>query len=62
MQSTHCWIVTQASHDGKTAEVVAHRLTQEDAEETANHVWNGGFEGPVPIAMYPIGKVFPLVD
>lgn len=56
----YTYIVTQANHAGTHATVLLHS-DFEHAKGLADHIWNGGCEGPVPVAMYPIGHVFPII-
>ncbi len=60
--NTHCWIVYQTNEEGTEATVTHQFERQAQAQQRSVHMPYGGYEGPVPIAMYPIGKVFPLVD
>ena len=44
------------SADGKTFVVMAHHKTAALARDYAERFPHGGYEGPVPKDMYPIGK------
>lgn len=62
MKRRYVWIVTVAAEDGKTARVLSHHETQSEARARQLFLDFGGYEGPVPVDLYPVGKVFPLVD
>jgi hypothetical protein len=57
MARKYVWIVTKCE-DGKTATVVWHAKTMEDARKVASGLDFGNFEGPCPVDLYPIGKTF----
>ena len=62
MKRKYCWISTTASEDGLTL-VVRHRHASEAEAKyfsETDATGRGGYEGPVPIDMYPVGKVVEL--
>lgn len=61
MARKYVWIVTKCE-DGKTATVVWHSKTMEDARKVASGLDFGNFEGPCPLDMYPIGATFAIED
>lgn len=62
MSREYVWISTNANDAGTVAVVTAHHKTAEQAKEFADGVANGGYEGPVPRDMYPVGKEIALVE
>jgi hypothetical protein len=54
---THVWIVTQQNEAGTEKTVIRHCEKQIGAARVAALTDLGGYEGPVPLAMYPIGHV-----
>jgi len=62
MRTEYVWISTKASHNGKTAIVMAHHKTREQAEAFIEDVYNGGYEGPVKKINYPIGLEFQIAE
>ncbi len=55
MKRDYTWISTNSA-DGKTFVVMAHHKTAALARDYAERFPHGGYEGPVPKDMYPIGK------
>lgn len=61
----YVWIATRATAhaDGsETAEVVSQHETADQARAAQQDLLNGGYEGPVPAAMYPVGRTFLIND
>lgn len=61
----YVWIATRstAHTDGtETAEVISQHETSDQACAAQQGWPNGGYEGPVPAAMYPVGKTFLIND
>ena len=56
----YVWIVTQANETGTEATVVRQLERAAQAQQVSSHMDHGGYEGPVPASMYPVGKVFSL--
>lgn len=61
MQRKYGWIVTQCL-DGKTAKVVRHCKTLDEARRVGSALSGGNWEGPSPLDMYPVGKEFAIED
>lgn len=62
MKREYVWISTKVIDDGRVATVMAHHKTAKQAEQFAATVECGGWEGPVPKDMYPIGKAWSLAE
>jgi len=62
MKREYVWISTNANEAGTIAVVMAHHKTAEQAKSFSASVAGGGYEGPVPKDMYPVGKEIALVD
>lgn len=62
MKREYVWISTNANEAGTVAVVMAHHKTAEQAKQFAATVPNGGYEGPVPKDMYPVGKEIVLTE
>lgn len=58
----YVWIVTRTNEAGVDAVVVSHHETRDSAQQKSKFVNFGGYEGPVPADLYPVGKVFTLKE
>jgi hypothetical protein len=56
----YTWIATASDAAGTHATVLSHHTTSREAFEAQRHLPHGGYEGPVPVDMYPVGKRFPI--
>lgn len=62
MKREYVWISTNANEAGTVAVVMAHHKTADQAKQFSAGVSNGGYEGPVPKDMYPVGKEIKLTE
>ena len=56
----YTWIATTTDAAGTHATVLSHHATSREAFEAQRELPHGGYEGPVPVDMYPVGKRFPI--